>query len=331
MRTNQITHTNALLSINSTILSTLRYPAPALSLTKKEWQSITAPLYKTGLPAAGFCNKLPKAIRHGTTPDLGLNIPCLFLTQGILKIMKYMTFITSNTILGQMLRLCEETTKLELGLPGNLYTTPYTHSHFIVTPSWIKHLWHFTSTYHIHLQDHSPKFPTSTNTDTFIMEIFFASNLHKRELIALNKCRKFLKVLTIGDIITGDGTQIIKSIKYGQPSSTATSTMQWPNQSDPGPKAWSIWRKNIKNLLEQDNKLLPSLRPTTWIENKHRRINWFYHRGLDRLFRLTNDNKWLYYAKTIHRGRRGRMPTYYLRGTFNSLPFQATPATTIHI
>ena len=125
IRTHHISPNNALLYMYTTILSTLKYPAPALSLSKKEWQEITAPLYKSGLQSSGICNKLPKTIRHGTTDNLGLNISCMYLTQGIYKLMKYMSFIHTKTILDQMLRLCVETTKLELGLPGNLYATPY--------------------------------------------------------------------------------------------------------------------------------------------------------------------------------------------------------------
>ena len=71
------------------------------------------------------------------------------------------------------------------------------------------------------------------------MDLFLKGNYPKRDLIALNKCRKCLNVLTIGDIITGDGKHIIHAIKYGQKSTFITSTLTWPNQQDPGPKAWS--------------------------------------------------------------------------------------------
>ena len=138
VRTNHITSQNALLSMHTTILSSLKYPAPALSLTRKDWKYITAPLYKTGLQASGICNKLPTVIRHGATSHLGLNLPCMYLTQGIQKLIKYIHSISTPTILGQMLRLSEETLKLELGLSGNLYSLPYSSTHFLATNSWIK-------------------------------------------------------------------------------------------------------------------------------------------------------------------------------------------------
>ena len=330
IRTHHITPNNALLSIQTTILSTLKYPAPALSLSKKEWQEITSPLYNTGLQSSGICNKLPTAIRHGATNNLGLNLPCMYLTQGIYKLMKYMTHIHTKTILGQMLRLCEETSKLELGLPGNLYATPYKKAQFLVTSSWIKHLWSFVQAHKIILQNHSPPLTSSTNNDRFLMDIFLKTDLKKRELIQLNKCRKYLKLLTVGDIITGDGKRIIPSIKNGQRPTSFTSTMHWPNQEDPGPQAWATWRRSIKKYLEWDNKLLPALQPTHWTTTQHKRANWYYNRRLNKLLQRTNNEKWHYYVQMIRRGRRNRYPTYCYRGTLNTLPTQSTPATIIH-
>lgn len=328
VRTHHLTPQNAMLSIHTTILSTLRYPAPALSLSKSEWHDITKPLHQSGLQAAGFSSKIPKAIRHGTINNLGMQIPCMYTNQGILKLMKYKSFIASNTILGQMLRLCEETTKLALGLPGNLFSIPYSETHFLVTSSWLKHLWQFISENHILMQDHTPPLPTSTNNDKFIMDICLHNNIPRRDLIRINKCRKYLKVLTIGDIITGDGKSIISTIKYGQRSSAFTSKLQWPNQQDPGHKALSVWRRTIKKLFEFNNLLLPSLQPTTWKDNKSKTQNWYYNRQLDKLFQRCNDNKWKYYIKVIHRGRQSRTPTYGYRGLLNSLPSHSTPATT---
>ena len=70
IRTNHISPQNVMLSVHSTILSSLKYPTPALSLTKKEWHEITTPLCQAGLQAAGFSNKIPVAIRHGTIANL---------------------------------------------------------------------------------------------------------------------------------------------------------------------------------------------------------------------------------------------------------------------
>ena len=331
IRTHNISPHNALLSLHTTIMSTLKYPAPALSLTRHDWHQITKPILQSGLQAAGICSKFPKPLRHGTTKNLGLHIPCMYLTQGILKIMKYMSFISSPSILGQMLRLCEQNIKLELGLSGNLYTTPYATTHFLTTTSWIKQLWKFTSEHNILLQDHSPNLKPATNTDKTLMEIFLDNSFKPWELRAINKCRKYLKVITVGDIITGNGLYISPNISKGKRSSSITSTMHWPNQADPGPQAWSIWRRALKKLLNQTHSILPSLQPTQWITSDQRRYNWFYNRGLDRLLQRSNNDKWNFYTKIRHRGRQRRQPLYHYRGTLNSLPHGSTVASITHM
>ena len=223
-----------------------------------------------------------------------------------------------------------ETIKIELGLPGNLFSAPYTQTQCLVTNSWLKDLWKFTSEHGIIIQDHSPPLSVSSDKDQFIMTICLEHNIPRRDLIRINKCRKYLKVLTVGDIITGDGQTIIQTIKYGQRSSAYTSNIQWPNQKDPGQKAWSAWRKLLKKLVDRNNILLPSLQPTCWITNTHKTQNWFYHKGFDKLIQRCNNGKWKYYVKVTHLGRLSRWLTYSYRGTFNSLPKNSTPATTIH-
>ena len=326
IRTHHISPQNALLSIHSTILSTLKYPAPALSLSRNDWQKITAPLYQVGLQASGICNKLPKPLRNGTYNNLGLQIPCMFLTQGIQKLIKYISFIESQSILGKMLRICEEYTKLDLGSSGNLYTTPYHKTHFLTSHSWIKNLWKFVYEHKILLLDRSPHLTLSSDKDILIMDLFLQGNFKKRELITLNKCRKYLKILSVGDMLTGNGQYVSKAIKYGQRYSFSSSTMHWPNQEDPGAQAWSLWRRAIKKMIEIDNKVSPEYQPTKWKESPHRRYNWYYNRGLDRIFQRANDNKWNFYARTMHRGRRRRHPTFHYRGVLNSLPSNSTPA-----
>ena len=199
-----------------------------MSLSAKDWKEITAPLYKVGLSATGFCNKLPSAIRHGTTSNIGLHLPCMYLTQGIMKLIKYMSNINSTSILGQMMRLCEENIKLELGLPGNLYSHLYKKSHFLTSTSWIKHQWKFVQDNNITLQDNTPPLSHITDKDQFLMEIFLGQSFHKRDLIRLNKRRKYLKVMTIGDILNGSGTKVLKEIKYGQRSPSIRTNSHWP-------------------------------------------------------------------------------------------------------
>ena len=62
----------------------------------------------------------------------------------------------------------------------------------------------------------------------------------------VNRVRLYLKVETISDIATADGTKIV-----GLPSST--SRHMGPNLPYPGPKSWSTWHSFMHVLTKSDN------------------------------------------------------------------------------
>ena len=119
--------------------------------------------------------------------------------------------------------------------------------------------------------------------------------------------------------------------KYGQKSTFITSNLTWPNQQDPGPKAWSTWRRALKRTMEHQHSLLPIYQPNQWKSTNQRHIHWFYNHSLDKLIRRANNNKWHYYAKATYRGRRRRHPIYFFRGALNSLPPHSTSASITHM
>ena len=48
------------------------------------------------------------------------------------------------------------------------------------------------------------------------MALLLEHNIQTRDLINIDNCRRFLKILTLGDMMTGDGQFILPSIKQVQ-------------------------------------------------------------------------------------------------------------------
>ena len=92
VRTKHISRHHAILALNSTILKTLEYPLPALTISKQQWTKIMAPLIQCGLQAGGICSKIPKVIRQGSKQHMALQVKCMSLTQEIHKLDKYLMF-----------------------------------------------------------------------------------------------------------------------------------------------------------------------------------------------------------------------------------------------
>ena len=112
-----------------------------------------------------------------------------------------------------------------LNSSGNLFSINYEKAHFLASTSWLKHLWKFVQHHHILLQDNAPPIQHFTNNDMCLMDIFIQGDLKRWEIININKCRKYLQVLTLGDIITGDGKTISLAVKRGQKPRNYTSNL----------------------------------------------------------------------------------------------------------
>jgi hypothetical protein len=68
-----------------------------------------------------------------------------------------------------------------------------------------------------------PKLPREH--DVFLMEIFQMHNFSSNQLRYLNHCRLFLQVITLSDITSADGQQILSNAMQGFPILERTSTL----------------------------------------------------------------------------------------------------------
>ena len=327
VRTRHISKHHAMLAINSTIYKTLEYATPALTITKKQWTSILAPLAKCNLQSIGVCSTFPKVLREGSTQHMGLNLKCMYKTQEIQKVEKYLLFRNHKGLVGQMLRLNEESLLLELGVSGSLYDADFTSLHHLATPSWIKTLWQFLSTYLIRIPMASTPLTPTKQHDFFLIEEFLKAGYTHSKLVALNTCRKYLQVVTLGDITTANGTIILPNIKAGLQHTTSQSTYTWPNQPNPNPAYWKIWRSALRKVFESHGRVLPHYLRNTWSENPARTFHWYYFPAQNVLLHRLPPSQWQLYRPIIRRGRRPTYRSFYRTHTIlNSLPASTTPA-----
>lgn len=69
IRTGHIRKEDALRAFNTTILRSICYPLPALTLSRKDCESIMAPAITSGLNAMNISRNFPKALRHGNKAE----------------------------------------------------------------------------------------------------------------------------------------------------------------------------------------------------------------------------------------------------------------------
>jgi hypothetical protein len=63
----------------------------------------------------------------------------------------------------------------------------------------------------------------------------------RADLAAFNRCRLFLGILFLSELVTADRHNIDRDAWLG--TRIRHTPFLWPYQPDPGPKSWRIWRR----------------------------------------------------------------------------------------
>ena len=95
---------------------------------------------------------------------------------------------------------------MEVGIGRNLFQLDYNKFEMLLSNSWIKSLWIFSSKYSITTVDRTTTYPNiSRENDVFLMGQFQAQGYISKKLQILNRCRINSQVLTLADIMNGKG------------------------------------------------------------------------------------------------------------------------------
>ena len=165
----------------------------------------------------------------------------------------------------------------------------------------------------------TPLLPETKVTDIFLMDAFASAGYKNSKLTSLNVCRKYLQVITLGDITTADGSLILPSIKAGRQMTTSTSNLLWPHQPHPDEVSWRLWRAALRKTFESNGRIHLHLMNRCWTNTPHRTFHWYYDDSAHSLFHRLPDQRWQLYRLSVRRGRQPssrifhRTPTLVLR------------------
>ena len=316
--------TEAWLSLETTIIKSVEYPLPALTLTEKECKYIMAPALKAGLNASHISNTFPRDVLYGGKKEGGLNLDDIYYSQGISHLQILQQHIDQPTITGDLLRESIEAATLELGYSKNFFLLPFNIFSRHLTECWIENLWKFASDNTITIQNHvTPKLQPERENDIFIMEdIINLGNFGTTDLKRINACRLYLQVTTLSDITEGNGTKINKAYKCIK-DEERSSPYLWPNQPRPGPLSRILWKTALKTCLQIENKILHT--PLgRWLKTPHQ-WKWFYNPTSQRLIQH-KENQWKIWRRS-GRGQQGSRPKFKYLCNSLSQPTNLYPET----
>jgi len=138
--------------------------------------------------------------------------------------------------------------------------------------------------------------------DMPLMDYFISKGLPDRIMRILNRCRLYLRVLTLSDITSADGTYILPSAKRGEEAPYRKSDLIWPMQGKPAQSDWNIWAQELSSLEEKGSLWKPL---GAWLSRTHQQWESFTNTGKTALFLCVGDH----YSKLPPVESRSRYPT----------------------
>ena len=245
-------------ALQTTIIKSLSYSLPALTLTKKEIEDISKPLHAIALPRCGYSRSFPKKVLYGPREFQGLGLENLYLAQYVPKISAIIDYTYKGSTSGNNICSNLEVTKLEAGIPGPLFAYKYRLAFLTGQKSWIAETKDFCWEHNIYFEERSQHLLPKRTNDEFIMDVFIRyGNYSIAEMQSINRCRLFLHVTTASDIATGDGYRILDDIFIGK-IVHRKDNFDWPNQSRPPKAAWDFWSKQLRRHFAPERAQLSS-------------------------------------------------------------------------
>ena len=272
-----LTKKEVYISLMTSVSKTISYSLSATSFSDKQIRRISTPVYKIALARMGVLPTLPLQYRYAPSRYQGIDLTNFDVEQTIQKIIIFLMHGNQSTQIGKSFTLCLEEIQLELGLLHNLFETPFHKFGHLTQFSWLRHLWEMCSKYKITLRG---KYSTPTlqrEHDIGLMDTLISSRtFSKHQEAAINRCRIYLQVVTLSDIVDGSGLSISKHVYEGHRDVFRTSKWTWPNQARPPLQDWRLWRDAI-NYCWTGTGTTRLLRPLDrWIAPSHQLFAWYY-------------------------------------------------------
>lgn len=314
-------------ALQTTIMKSLEYPLPALTLTQAECNKIMKPVLTAGLLSTHVTRNYPRVVVYGDKSEGGLGINNLYNTGGLAKIAFLHEHLGLKDLSGEMIRTTIELHKIELGIGRNIFSLPFEQYGHLATDTWIKSIWQFAHENSIRIDDNTThNIQLQRENDGYLMEIFSQYGFSKKELQQINRCRMHMQVTSISDIVTGDGKHISNCAKHCKIDKTRPSPFGWPVQPRPGPASRATWSRALRLCFppQEDNSLATPLGKWITTTDHH---NWFYKPSTHTIFQRTRRGWITWKRRRQVQHQIGQQ--YYLFGRGFFLP-QDVEVATIH-
>lgn len=234
------------------------------------------------LPLLGVNRNIKRGWRtlHQTFGGIGLmDLP---VEQFICRINLLQQHYGTPSGLGHKLSASIHWLQLQLGTAGSPFNLPYVKHSNLAPISWTKCLWELLDKYDVGLHLEYDSLPIQRDGDMEVMVFLdrFLSNSCLRA--SVNRCRCYLNVMFLSDVVTLDGRGIHNDLVVGS-RSPLRSKMRFPPEH-PTQNDWSVWVTTWFTATTENLQLLKPL--GAWVTVPHFVWPWIYDATSNSLYVL---------------------------------------------
>jgi len=282
------------------IHKSLQYPLPATTISEKDLQTLSDKLYEICLPKCGINRKFPIYFRDLPYKYQGLSLPNLYLHQETNKLIEILSTNSTDHIMWKQYKLGLEILQIKTGATECVLNCDYQKFSQYIDPTWITTQWEFMWTNELTIQGWNHTIEEQRVNDNGLMATFISAGYGSDKLRTLNECRMYLRVITISDVVDGDGTHLCPMAIEGYRDKGKSSKFKL--------SAWYVWRDALKQTLCKSSthtKLLTSL--GVWTNTSHHEWQWYHHGGTGYLYHKV-DKHYRVYRPSSRRSMNLRKP-----------------------
>jgi hypothetical protein len=206
----------------------------------------------------GIFRNAARKVVFGTTKYCGLGLDHLATIQNCSRLQYHIGHIRSKSITSKLIRQQLYYTQLEIVCSAQVLGQDYNrYSQAILCPNWITEIWESLHTCKASVAINSDWIPQpARNGNITIMEELTGSALvNKRDLTDINRCRVYLQVFFLSDIVNIQGDTIEEWSITGERGNARRSTWHWPVQQKPPRNMWNKWKAALIAVFNDETTL----------------------------------------------------------------------------
>lgn len=231
------------------LLPKLTFPLMALTLTEPQCHYIQSPALRALLPKLHLNRNMARSIINGPLIYDGMNLPHLYTIQGCDQLKFLLGHLQAQDKTCKLILIRHGYLQLLVGITKNFLNEPYQTFSYCICPSWLTSVWQFMSKFHLSITMRDAWLPSSLEPgDVNLMEYFVSRSFFAKQLASLNRCRVYLQVLFLSDIVSADGKTIISPVLDGHKLVDRRSSLLWPSQATPPRSGWRLWAEALQPL-----------------------------------------------------------------------------------